>query len=506
MLRALTLARQRGQASAEGADFARALDRADAPPTTAAANRISSDGETLFQRMYELAAEVDARLIDVEHLEAALERRTLARSEPAAAPVGLDDLAIASVMDPRLVSDPYPIYRQWNALDAVHRDPVAPAWVVTGYDAAASVLRDPRFSSQPRSPRTASGTMEIDRLPEGPVRRQLCVIGNVLCNMTLFSDAPGHSRMRSAMSQMFSPRNVASLRPLVQQLADELIDDVSADGRMDFVEDFAFPLPLLVIADVMGMSRADKDELKRWSVAFASLLSFSTTVRQDLQARQAMIDMRTYFDRIVAKVRDNPNRSSLLAQMVFPPDGSTPMSEEELFGNWVLALAAGHETTTASLGSALWALLNRPEALRWLLESPEQRMPGAVEELLRFESPLQWTGRRAKEEIALAGQTIHKNMMVVVSLGAANRDPRQFTDPDRVDLSRANASSHLAFSTGSHFCMGAALARMELSIGLTTLFKRLLDIRLTPDFCPRWRAGTTWRSIESMPVTFAANE
>ena len=186
-----------------------------------------------------------------------------------------------SALHPKLIGDPHPIYDRIRAIAPVRRDPLLPAWVVTGYPEAVSVLRDPRFSSEPRSNRTASGTMEIDMLPAGPVRRDLCVIANVLTKMMVFSDAPVHSKMRNQLGQMFSPRNVAALRDRVQQIAGSLIDAVAPSGKMDLIQDFASLLPLLVVADIMGFRREDQVELKRWSDVFGVMLSFTTTIRQD---------------------------------------------------------------------------------------------------------------------------------------------------------------------------------------------------------------------------------
>ncbi|MEA2710111.1 MAG: hypothetical protein QOF78_2712 [Phycisphaerales bacterium] len=526
LLRALRVAAARQprhalDAAAQPQDFfdALALEPDGAEPVTEPVTAISPESLKIFEDAYEHAALLDDRLIGTDHLLLALtdnanRQRVLddiKRSRAAgigpdsAAPAPSSESIALSATHAQLATDPYPIYRTWREkLPPLRRDPLLPAWIVSGYDEVQQVLKDSRFSSQPRSNRTRSGTLEIDALPAGPVRRDLCVIGNVLSNMMLFSDAPQHSRMRATMGQVFSPRNVANLRPIVQRVAEELVDVIAQSGRREFdlIADFASPLPLLVIADVMGMSRRDAVQLKEWSVAFASLLGFSTSVRQDLSARRAIREMRGYFERIVAEMRGRPNPASLLSQMITPPDGSPPLEEEELFGNWVLLLAAGHETTTSILGTAVRALLQHPEQMQTLTNDLDGRIAHAVEELLRFESPLQWTSRRAKEDVIIADEKIPKNATVLLSMGAANRDPRQFPDPDRLDLSRANAASHLAFSAGSHFCLGAALARIELQVGLGALLRRLPAIRTEESFRINWRPGTTWRSIEALPMRF----
>jgi cytochrome P450 len=333
------------------------------------------------------------------------------------------------------------------------------------------------------------------------VRRDLCVIANVLTKMMVFSDAPGHSRMRNQLGQMFSPRNVAGLRDRIQQIADELIDAVSARRKMDFVQDFANPLPLLVVADIMGFRREDKVDLKRWSDVFGVMLSFSTTIRQDLEGRAAMLEMRQYFDRIVDDLRREPN-DSMLSQLITPRDGTAPIDFDELFANCVFLLAAGHETTASTMSSGIRLLLTKhPGELQRLIDDPSL-IPNAAEELLRMESPVQWTSRRAKEDLELGGQKIAKNSMVMISMGAANRDPRQFPDPHRLDITRKDANRHLAFSGGNHFCLGAGLARIELQVGLSSLLRRLKNLCIEDGFEVEWRKGHTLHAFDHLPMTF----
>jgi hypothetical protein len=405
-----------------------------------------------------------------------------------------------SAAHPRLVTDPYPLYDRMRRRGVVRRDPIMPLWVVTGYAEVAQVFRDPRFSSLPLSHRSPNGLLEIGELPAGPVRGQLGVITNVLTRMMVFSDDPAHARTRAQLGQMFSPRNVAGLRPAVQQIADELIDAVVGAGRMDFIRDFACPLPLYIVSDVLGLRRSDWRQLKEWSDVFGTLLSFRTTLEQDLHARSAMMEMRRYFDDVIAGVRAQPD-ASLLSQLVNPPAGATQIDLDDLFGNVVFMLAAGHETTTSVLGNGLRALLNHPDQLQRLQEDPSL-INTAVEELLRLESPVQWTRRRATEDVELGGQLIQQGDVVIVSMGAANRDPRQFPDPHRLDVTRKDASKNLAFSGGSHYCLGAGLARIELQVGLTTLLRRLCDIRVVEGFKLNWRKGHTLRSFDSLPITF----
>jgi cytochrome P450 len=402
-----------------------------------------------------------------------------------------------SVLHPQFSTDPYPLYHQLREMNPVRRDPLLGWWVVTGFPEVTAVLRDKRFSSQPRSQRTASGTMELDVLPAGPVRRQLAAIAMVLTRQVVFMDPPVHMRVRMRLSEMFSPAGMNKLRERVQEVADDLIDRVAPKGEMDLIDDFAYPLPLTIVAEMMGMAGEDFSLLKRWSNLFGRMLSFDTPLKQDLESRRDVIEARAYFDRMIARGNGTP-----LSRLLTGPNA---VDADELFANCGFLLAAGHETSTSLLGNGLRVLLDHPDQFAKLRDDPGV-MTNAVEELLRFESPVQWSGRRATEDVELAGQRIKKNEFVFISLGAANRDPRQFPEPDKLDLTRANASKHLAFSGGNHYCLGAALGRIELQIGFATLLRRLKNFKIeaTPSEL-RWRTGTAIRTLESLPVRFELN-
>lgn len=551
ILRALEEAARQGRAAAEPMDFVAAIPlvpessaaqflgkKGSIPDSVAPVNALSAETKKLFEQAYEESAQLNDRVVGTDHLLLAMCRAKLVdmpyetvhakikrarrvgfgpdvpmtKVNPIAAVARQTKTAIAnlaklykihvklSAIHPKVVTDPYPFYDKLRAISPVRRDPLLPAWVVTGFPEVVAVFRDQRFSSEPRSNRTKSGTMEVEALPDGPVRRDLCVIANVLTKMMVFNDPPNHSRMRNQLGTMFSPRNVKNLFPIVQQITDEMIDEVAASGKMDLIQDFAYPLPLLVVAEIMGFRREDKVQLKRWSDVFATMLAFQTTIRQDLHGRQCMIEMREYFDKIVAELKAHPN-DSLLSQILTPEGGSEPMDLDELFGNCVFLLAAGHETTTSVMGNGVLALLKHRDQMQKLMADPSL-MPNAVEELLRFESPVQWTSRRAKEDLELAGVKIAKNSMVMVSMGAANRDARQFPEPNKLDITRQNANKNLAFSGGNHFCLGAALARIELQVGLTELLKRLKNIRVKEGFAVTWREGHTLHSFDSLPIEF----
>jgi len=564
ILAALIEAARESRVVAEPADFLSGIRRVpscaasyllrergigEAPQTESApapANEISQGGMRLIEQAYEEASRLKDRAVGSDHLLLALLKlhasdlsllsklsydegvrgiRRLRRLGigPDAPIVSLNPLvALASrgrkligalpklwklyvgisAAHPKLLADPYPVYDEMLRKGAVRRDPILPVWIVTGYAEVAQVFRDDHFSSLPLSQRSASGLLEVESLPAGPVRRQLGVITNVLTRMMVMSDDPVHARMRSQFGQMFSPRNVARLRGRVQQIADELLDTVAATGRMDFIKDFACPLPLYIVSDILGFQRSDWQKLFEWSEAFRSMISFRSSFDQDVCTRRAMIDMRRYFDDVVAQLRAHPNET-LLSQLVNPAPGTEAMDVDDLFGNCVFLLAAGHVTTTSVMGNGLRALLRHPAELQRMRDDPSL-MPGAVEELLRLESPVQWSRRRATEDVMLGDKRLEKGSIVLVSMGAANRDSRQFADPHRLDITRKDAAKHLAFSGGGHYCLGAGLARIELQIGFETLLRRLRDIRIVEGFQIQWKTGQTLRAFDSLPITFRA--
>jgi cytochrome P450 len=257
---------------------------------------------------------------------------------------------------------------------------------------------------------------------------------------------------------------------------------------MDLIKDFAYLLPLRIASDMLCFDRADEPLLLRWADVFGETLAFTLPLAQDLAARRTLLEMRRDLPRLI--------RHSPLSRL-----GET-VDEDELFANVGFLLAAAHDTTAGTLGAGMRTLLLNPDQLQRLCDDPSL-LPNAAEELLRCESPVQWTARRAMEDLQIAGQKIARGEIALVSIGAANRDPRQFDDPDRLDITRSNADRHIAFGGGAHYCLGAAFGRIELQVGIAALI-RLRNLRLDPDAQPQWRVGTALRALRSLPVLFDA--
>jgi cytochrome P450 len=317
----------------------------------------------------------------------------------------------------------------------------------------------------------------------------------------LFLDPPRHTKIRSLFNKGFSSRALQLLRPRIQQITDKRLDRAAKAGSMDIIRDLAVPLPVAVIAELLGFPPEDFDRLKQWSDDFAAALTVNPTVDQQMASDRSREEMREYFDRVVEQLKRKPGEnliSTLLAEGVErenSPDAR--LTRREFFANCALLLAAGHETTTNLIGNSMLALLRHPDQLRDLQQHPEL-IVDAIEELLRFDSPVQWTSRIAAEDVVLSGKSIRRGDVVLSSLGSANRDERQFDRPDVLDLRRAD-NKHIAFGHGIHYCVGAALARMEAQIAIGTLLQRFGNIRLATRRV-HWQRNMIFRGVRELPV------
>jgi len=389
-------------------------------------------------------------------------------------------------MDPEFLADPYPTYHRLRAEDPVHPSPLG-FWVLTRYDDVVSVLRDPRFVKEPiaaaiaarfgGTPPPGFGLSMLDR------------------------DPPDHTRLRALVSKAFTPRVVEALRPHIQQIVDGLLDRAEPAGGMDLIEEFAYPLPVIVICEMLGVPVSDHERFKQWSLDLARGLDAillppeSDVARRSIAARQGLSG---YFRELIAERRAAP-RGDLMSGLIAAEEAGDRLSEIELLATCILLLVAGHETTVNLIGNGTLALLRHPGELRRLRGDP-RLVPSAVEELLRYDGPVQRTARIPSEDVVIRGRTIRAGDMVMPFIGAADRDPEQFPEPDRLDLGRAD-NRHIAFGWGIHFCLGAPLARVEGQIALGTLARRFPRLALATA-TPEHRPSLTLRGLTSLPVTF----
>jgi hypothetical protein len=390
-------------------------------------------------------------------------------------------------MDPDFVADPYPMYHRLRAEDPVHRSPLG-FWVLTRYADVIAMLRDPRLIKEPIAAFVAA-------------RFGMAVPPPGLGLSMLDRDPPDHTRLRGLVSKAFTPRALEALRPGIQEIVNGLLDAVERRGSMDLIEEFAYPLPVRVICEMLGVPVRDHERFKQWGLDIARGLDAimlppdSEVGRRSVTGRRGLAD---YFRELIAERRAAP-REDMLSALIAAEEAGDKLNEEELLATCILLLVAGHETTVNLIGNGTLALLRHPAELRKLREHPGL-IATAVEELLRFDGPVQRTARIPSEDITLGGQTIGKGEMVMPFLGAANRDAAQFPDPDRLDITRAD-NRHIAFGMGIHFCLGAPLARMEGQIAINTLLARLPRLALATDR-PRFRQSLTLRGLETLPVSF----
>jgi pimeloyl-[acyl-carrier protein] synthase len=389
-----------------------------------------------------------------------------------------------------MMNDPYPVYERLRATDPVYWSYRFNAWIVTGFEAVVAGLNDLRLASD-RSGLLKDMAHDKDIEP----------LFSFLSKRMVFADPPLHTRLRGLLNKAFTPHVVEAMRTHIVQLVNGFLDAVMDQGKMDFIRDFAFPLPATVITEMLGVNSSDRDQLKKWSddfVIFFSTHPAQIKREQYLLAVAGMQKFVAYFEDALARVRKDM-RQCLLQLMEHAEMNGNRLTEQELIANANLLLIAGHETTTNLLGNGLLALLRHPDQLQKLREDPSL-IPMAIEEMLRYDGPVQFTNRVAKEDVVLDGKTIRKGQFVFLFLAAANRDPVAFPDPNRFDIARAS-HKHVAFGLGHHFCLGAPLARLEAHIAFETLLKRLPKLRLATDKL-EYGENFNLHGLKSMPVTF----
>jgi cytochrome P450 len=315
----------------------------------------------------------------------------------------------------------------------------------------------------------------------------------------LFMDGAGHARLRALCSFAFSPRKVEELRQAIQSVAEDLLDRVIPAGAMDILADLAIPLPAIMTAKLMGLPEEDHPQLGVWVNDIAELHgNFQHHPDRIVEILRSLQEMKTYLAARMLALRDRPNQGLIYSLMTAEIDGQR-LTEEEVIASALVMIIGGHETTTNLIASGFFTLLRNPEALEQLRRRP-QIVASAVEELLRYESPVQHTARIAPDDTQLGGKSLRKGAKVVAVLAAANRDPSRFPDPDRLDLLRPD-NRHLAFGWGAHFCFGAAMARTEAQIALSTLARRLANPVISGSPL-QWRQNAGLRGLISLPISF----
>jgi pimeloyl-[acyl-carrier protein] synthase len=387
-----------------------------------------------------------------------------------------------------LGDDPYPLYAKLRESGAVVRAPWGP-WMVTRYAVVDRVLRSQAFRT-PRGYRDENdpgGPPRMDRSSQLAVHRKLWL---------LFQSGDSHTRLRKLIMKVFTPRAVRALTPRIEELVNELLSPVLESGAMEVIADFSYPLPATVICELLGIPAADRDRNRAWSAVVARTIDPLVTEAELKQAEAAMREWDVYIRALLAERRRSPG-TALLDDMLAVEEDGAKLSEDEIAANATFLFLAGHETTTNLIGNGLYALLRHPDQLARLRAEPAL-LENAIEELLRFDSPVQFAPRVPLEDTEIEGVLLQRELPVVIALAAANRDPRRYEAPDTLDVAR-NDPKPLSFGGGAHYCVGAALARLEAKHAFDQLLSRTRAIELATDKVS-WLPSVTLRALAKLPV------
>ncbi|MEV6795017.1 cytochrome P450 [Streptomyces sp. NPDC051320] len=398
-------------------------------------------------------------------------------------------------------TDPYPAYAWLRENAPVHLAALpsgVEAWLVTRYQDARTALAEPRLSKNPAHHAASPHAKGKTGIPGERKAELMTHLLNI--------DPPDHTRLRRLVSKAFTPRTVARFAPRVQELTDQLIDAFVEKGEADLIHEFAFPLPIYAICDLLGVPREDQDEFRDW----AGMMLRHTKAGQGGGPRggvaRSVKKMRSYLAELIHRKRENLG-DDLISGLIRASDGGEHLTENEAAAMAFILLFAGFETTVNLIGNGVYALLRNPDQRARLQESlaagETELLATGVEELLRYDGPVELaTWRFATERLTLGGQEVAEGDPVLVVLAAADRDPERFTEPDTLDLARVD-NQHLGYGHGIHYCLGAPLARLEAQTALATLLRRLPDIRLAVDPADlRWRGGLIMRGLRTLPVEF----
>src|ERR1051326_982301 len=395
--------------------------------------------------------------------------------------------------DPAVTADPFPVFRRLQEEDPIHWSEGLKSWVVTRYEDVRRIAVDRELSADRVRP-------YFEILPSEEQRR-LRDLQHYLTLWAVFKDAPDHTRLRGLMNRAFTPRAVEALRPNIERIVDDLLDNIVERGEADFIANFAYPLPASVIMDMLGVPRADLAVMKLWSDEMALFVGIArATPDKYMRAQVGTREMAAYFRQLIA-ARRACSREDMISALIAAEEQDQRLSEDEIVATCILLLFAGHETTANLIGNGLIALLGNPDQLAKLRARPD-RAASAVEECLRYDGPSGALARLVDIAHEFGGRKLAKGDRVDAFMNAANRDPRRFPDPDRFDIERDD-NRHLTFGHGAHFCLGAPLARLEAQIAFPRIFARLARLELATDRF-EWIDSLALRGVKRLPVRFEA--
>ena len=394
-------------------------------------------------------------------------------------------------LTPSFFADPYPFYHQLRTEAPVHWSERLNAWLLTRYDDVKSCLNDPRLNSGDRI------VSLMKRLPPTSRARFEPLLAH-LNNMMSFRDPPDHTRLRRLSGPAFTPRVMNNLKPKIQAIVDELLNDLANKGQFDLVNDFAFHLPAIVICEMLGIPRDDRNKMKCWSNDILGFLSAGTVTTETAEHAQEAVFAATAYLQGLVDDRRLCSQDDLMSVLIVAEDEDNKLDGSELIALIVQLFSAGFETTEGLIGNGMLALLQHPDQLQLLRENPSL-IETAVEEFLRFDNSVQRQARVSNEDMELRGQRIRAGEYLALLIGAANRDPAQFPNPDRLDIAR-QGNKHVSFGHGIHFCLGGPLARIETQIAFNAILHRMPNIQLA-DHEPEFTQLVALRKLKSLPVT-----
>jgi cytochrome P450 len=387
------------------------------------------------------------------------------------------------------VANPYPVYARLRADHPVLYDDATDHWLVSRYVDVNALLRDRRFG------RTYLHLATHEEMGHPPDPPQLDPFWHLIRSGILDMEPPDHTRVRRLVSKAFTPRTVEALKPSVQAIVNRLVDAVRGTGEFDLIANVAEPLPVEIIAEMLGVPEADRHHLRPWSAEICLLYELNPTPDYERRAVAASVEFTDYLRKLSLERRRTP-QDDLISRLAMVLDEGDRLTEDELIGTCVLLLNAGHEATVNATGNGWWALFRNPDQLE-RLRADHSLIPRAVEELLRFDTPLQMFERWVLEDVEILGQRIPRGSELGLLFGSANHDPEVFAEPSRLDVGR-DPNPHVTFGAGIHFCLGAPLARVELETSFRTILENIPRLELVEE--PRWKPGYIIRGLESLLV------
>lgn len=425
----------------------------------------------------------------------------------------MDVLSLTNLQKENIRANPYPFYETLRQQDPIHWDEEMGFWILTRYDDIDSLYTDNRFSR-------AQGLMKNFARLTQPQQQIAQPVYHSFSKTVFYADPPYHTHLRSLMNHAFTPRYVERLRPFIQQTVNELLD--SHHHEMDIIHDLAYPLPVMVIAELIGLPASDRAKFKNWSDDLFAILGTVKNKSNHLleRASQSLGEMTEYIKDLANKRRENmgddllsillsvsdgdgcpvPHHTSphSSGQLTSEPSAVATLTEEELVANINILLSTGHETTTHLIGNGILALLQHPDQMKLLKENPDL-LDCAIDEILRYDNPVQITYRSALENAEIKGKTIRKGDLVNTILGSANRDPERFNNPNIFDITRSEGR-HLSFGLGIHYCIGAPLVKLEAEIAFETILRRFPNLQLNSDVL-EWQEHPIFRGLKKLEVT-----